>query len=190
MKLKWLIKTPTSFGNSERHSLNVVLFQLLRCLRAQTLCHCSQCCTQITKSPNLFISKNNSFPKTNSYCFRKVHFVTRREGKTWLGIVVHSGNAGAAVEILMLCDAVQCGVLCCVRLCDKGRREHSALSCAVKGTECALIHKPSNCLQTRLQSSSIKTLCLAYQNKSQHRAEYQISPLEQWSTRSLATSRI
>lgn len=186
MKLKWLIKTPTSFGNSERSSLNVVLFQLLRCLcNADTVPLFPELLTNHKKEGlNLFISKNNNFWKQT---------VTVREQKIKLG---RESSSYRVVTPEQRCRCWCCvtlsSVVCCFceRLCDKGRREHSALSCAVKGTECALIHKPSNCLQTRLQSSSIKTLCLAYQNKSQHRAEYQISPLERWSTRSLATSGI
>lgn len=156
--------------------------------------HCSRSRTQTTtttttKRLNLLISKNNTFFEN-----KPPRFVLFRGAKIKRerAAAACSGNGGAASWILMLFDAVHCAVCtsCCERLCDKGRGEHSALSCAVKGTECALIHKPSNCLQTRLQSSSIKTLCLAYQNKSQHRAEYQISPLERWSTRSLATSGI
>jgi len=140
------------------------------------------------KAPICSISKNNTFWKqTVTVLERHVLFHRTKIKLGW----VYSCEV---VTLKQCCRSWCCltlsSVVCCVRLCDKGRREHSALSCAVKGTECALIHKPSNCLQTRLQSSSIKTLCLAYQNKSQHRAEYQISPLERWSTRSLATSRI
>lgn len=39
-------------------------------------------------------------------------------------------------------------------------------------------HKTPNSLQTLPQSSSIKTLCLAYKNKIRRCTEYEISPLQ------------
>lgn len=60
---------------------------------------------------------------------------------------------------------------------DEANPKFNCLCSVLEGTRCTVqTIKLPNSLQTLLQSPSIKTLCLAYKNKTRHWAEYQISP--------------
>lgn len=74
---------------------------------------------------------------------------------------------------------------------DEANPKFNRLCSVLEGTRCTVQPiKLPNSLQTLPQSPSIKTLCLAYKNKTRHRAEYQISPLEHRGTCYLATKGI
>lgn len=127
MKLKWLIKTPTSFGNSERHCLNVVLFQLWRCLSTHSVSLFPELRTNNIKDPICSFLTATLFWKQSVGVLERFVLFQRTKIKLWLSVVLCSSNAEAVLRILMLFDAVRCVVRDCVI-----REEENIVHCLVQ----------------------------------------------------------
>ena len=135
MKLKWLIKTPTSFGNSERYSLNVVLFQLLRCLCAQTLCHCSHCRTQITKKASICSFLKTTIFENKLFLFWKACAFMLHGAKIKLGRESQSSYIVVTLEhkcCRSWCCVTLSSVVCCVVWDCVIREEENIVHCLVQ----------------------------------------------------------